>query len=81
MAIDITKYNVNHTGAKTQSGGLNIGLIIAEYHGSLYKLVIKPPKNETPNAANTNTNKETIFFNKGIKNNLQLLKVILINFY
>ena len=39
MAKDIAMYKVIHTGAKTHSGGLNEGLIMLEYHGSLYKLV------------------------------------------
>ena len=39
IATDIAMYKVIQTGAKTQSGGLNEGLIIPEYHGSLYRLV------------------------------------------
>jgi|TARA_B110000977_G_C10776520_1_gene376837 hypothetical protein len=41
--MDIKKYNVVHTGAKTQLGGLKAGSIIAEYQGSLKDAVIKPP--------------------------------------
>jgi len=39
MATDIAIYKVIQTGAKTQSGGLNEGFTIPEYHGSLYRLV------------------------------------------
>ena len=35
MATDIAKYKVIQTGAKIQSGGLNEGLTIEEYQGSL----------------------------------------------
>ena len=38
-ATDIAIYKVIHTGAKTQSGGLNEGFTIPEYHGSLYRSV------------------------------------------
>ena len=34
-ATDIAKYKVIQTGEKIQSGGLNEGFIIVEYHGSL----------------------------------------------
>jgi hypothetical protein len=66
MATDIAKYNAIHAGAKIQSGGLNSGLIIVEYHGSLYKLVTRPPQADAPKARSTNINKEIIFFDKGI---------------
>jgi len=39
IATDIAMYKAIQTGAKTQSGGLNEGFTIPEYHGSLYKLV------------------------------------------
>ena len=39
MAIDIKRYNIVQTGAKTQLGGLKLGKIISEYHGSL-KVVV-----------------------------------------
>jgi len=39
MATDIAIYKDIQTGAKTQSGGLNKGFTIPEYHGSLYRLV------------------------------------------
>ena len=34
------------TGAKIQLGGLNEGLLINEYHGSLKPAVTKPPTND-----------------------------------
>jgi len=43
MAKAIRIYNAVHTGANTQLGGLKIGSIISEYHGSLKELVVKPP--------------------------------------
>jgi len=43
MANDIKTYNVVHTGAKTQLGGLKLGRIISEYQGSLNDVVTKPP--------------------------------------
>ena len=39
IATDIDIYKIIHTGAKTQSGGINEGFAISEYHGSLYRLV------------------------------------------
>ena len=39
IANDIKKYNVDHTGAKTQLGGLKLGKMICEYQGSL-KVVV-----------------------------------------
>ena len=49
MAIDIIIYNVVQTGAKTQLGGLKLGRIIWEYHGSLKDAVVKPPIAEAIN--------------------------------
>ena len=43
IATDIIIYNVVHTGANTQLGGLKLGKIISEYHGSLNEVVVKPP--------------------------------------
>ena len=43
IAIDIMMYNVVHTGANTQLGGLKLGKIISEYQGSLNEAVVKPP--------------------------------------
>ena len=45
-AIDINKYSVDQTGAKTQLGGLNDGKIILEYQGSLNVEVTILPINE-----------------------------------
>jgi len=36
-------YNNVQTGANTQLGGLKLGKIISEYHGSLNEVVVKPP--------------------------------------
>ena len=36
-------YNIVHTGAKTQLGGLKLGNSISEYQGSLKDAVTKPP--------------------------------------
>ena len=46
IAIVINKYNVVHTGAKTQSGGLNDALFKVEYQGSLYEIVDIAPIKE-----------------------------------
>ena len=46
IAIVIIKYNVVHTGANIQSGGLNTGLFNNEYQGSLNLIVANPPINE-----------------------------------
>ena len=43
IAIVIIKYNVVHTGANIQSGGLKAGLFNNEYQGSLKLIVAKPP--------------------------------------
>jgi hypothetical protein len=36
-------YSVVQTGANIQLGGLKLGKMIAEYHGSLNEVVVKPP--------------------------------------
>ena len=36
-------YKVVQTGPNTQLGGLKLGKIICEYHGSLKEVVVKPP--------------------------------------
>ena len=46
IAILISKYKVDHTGANTQLGGLKLGKIISEYQGSLKLMVAKPPTKE-----------------------------------
>jgi hypothetical protein len=43
IAIVISKYKVDHTGANTQAGGLKLGFIKVEYQGSLDVYVIMPP--------------------------------------
>ena len=43
MAKDIIKYKLDHTGAKTQLGGLKLGKINCEYQGSLNIDVAKHP--------------------------------------
>jgi len=43
IATAIKTYNVVHTGANTQSGGLKEDLFMLEYQGSLYILVAKLP--------------------------------------
>ena len=40
------------TGAKTQLGGLKLGKIICEYHGSLNDDVVKPPIADAVNVIN-----------------------------
>jgi hypothetical protein len=66
IATDIAKYKVIHTGAKTQSGGLNVGFIIVEYQGSLERLVTRPPHADAAKAKTININKEIIFLDKDI---------------
>ena len=66
IATDIAIYKVIHTGAKTQSGGLNEDFTISEYHGSLYRLVTKLPHAEAPKARILNINREIIFLVKDI---------------
>ena len=39
-------YNAVQTGANTQLGGLKLGRIISEYHGSLKEVVVYPPIKE-----------------------------------
>ena len=66
IATDIAIYKVIHTGAKTQSGGLNEGFAISEYHGSLYKLVTKLPHAEAPKARIFIINREITLLVKDI---------------
>ena len=42
-------YNTVHTGPNIQLGGLKLGSIISEYHGSLKTDVAKPPTAEAIN--------------------------------
>tara|TARA_B100000989_G_scaffold291008_1_gene264935 strand:- start:8780 stop:9025 length:246 start_codon:yes stop_codon:yes gene_type:complete len=46
IAIAINRYNVVHTGANTQSGGVKKDLLSDEYQGSLYEIVAILPINE-----------------------------------
>ena len=39
-------YNAVQTGANTQLGGLKLGRVISEYHGSLKEVVTYPPIKE-----------------------------------
>ena len=58
------KYKVVHTGPKTQSGGLKVGLFSSEYQGSLNVKVAKPPINEAENViARNNINVKNLFLN------------------
>ena len=66
IAIVIIKYSVVQTGANIQSGGLKVGFVMVEYHGSLSMLVIKPPQAEAPKARTTKINNEKIFLDKVI---------------
>jgi hypothetical protein len=43
IATDIMMYSIVQTGANIQLGGLKLGKMIAEYHGSLNEVVVKPP--------------------------------------
>ena len=62
MAIDIKIYNVVHTGAKTQLGGLKLGSIISEYQGSLNEVVIKLPTADAVNVISNIINKDKYLF-------------------
>jgi hypothetical protein len=62
MAIDIKIYNVVHTGAKTQLGGLKLGRIISEYQGSLNEAVVKPPITDAKEVINSINSKDKYLF-------------------
>jgi|TARA_B100000959_G_C14509401_1_gene430688 hypothetical protein len=62
IAIAIKIYSVVQTGAKTQSGGLNVGLFIVEYQGSLFILVEKPPIAEAANVTIIKPNNDVYLF-------------------
>ena len=52
------------TGPNIQSGGLNVGLLSNEYHGSLNVMVAKPPMNEAENViARNDINVRNLFLN------------------
>ena len=60
----INKYNVVHTGANIQSGGLKLALINVEYHGSLYVIVAMLPTKDAENVINAKIKKDkNLFFN------------------
>tara|TARA_B100000767_G_scaffold59081_1_gene54842 strand:+ start:2464 stop:2664 length:201 start_codon:yes stop_codon:yes gene_type:complete len=62
MAIDIKIYNVVHTGAKTQLGGLKLGRIISEYQGSLNEAVVKPPITDAKEVIKSINSKDKYLF-------------------
>ena len=51
-------YNVVQTGPNTQLGGLKLGRIISEYHGSLNEVVVNPPIAEAINVIKRIKNKD-----------------------
>ena len=62
MAIDIRIYNVVHTGANTQLGGLKLGRTISEYQGSLNDAVTKPPMPDAIKVMDKIKNKDKYLF-------------------
>ena len=62
IANDIIIYNVVHTGAKTQLGGLKLGSTISEYQGSLKYAVVKPPMTDAKKVITSIINKEKYLF-------------------
>ena len=64
MAIDIKMYNVVHTGANTQLGGLKLGRTISEYQGSLKDAVVKPPIADARKVISSNKKKDFYIKNK-----------------
>ena len=64
IANVIIKYRVVQTGAKIQLGGLNEGLLIKEYHGSLKSEVTRPPTTDDEYVIIINNkNDKNLFFN------------------
>ena len=58
------KYNVVHTGAKIQSGGLKLDLTNSEYQGSLKFIVTNPPIKEAEYViSRKRVNDNILFFN------------------
>ena len=55
-------YKVVQTGANTQLGGLKLGKIISEYHGSLKDAVINPPIIEGIKVIKSNKNRDKYLF-------------------
>ena len=56
------KYSIVQTGAKTQLGGLKLGKIISEYHGSLNEEVIKLPIEDAVKVIKINRNRDKYLF-------------------
>ena len=64
IANVIIKYRVVQTGAKIQLGGLNEGLLIKEYHGSLKSEVTRPTTTDEEYVIiMNNKNDKNLFFN------------------
>ena len=64
IASVIMKYNVVHTGAKIQSGGLKLDLTSSEYQGSLKFIVTNPPIKEAEYViSRKRVNDNILFFN------------------
>jgi len=60
----INKYNVVHTGANIQSGGLKLALVNEEYHGSLFVTVAMPPIKDAEYVIKAKIKKDkNLFFN------------------
>ena len=58
------KYNVVHTGAKIQSGGLKLDLTNSVYQGSLKFIVTNPPIKEAEYViSRKRVNDNILFFN------------------
>jgi hypothetical protein len=55
-------YNIVQTGANTQLGGLKLGKIISEYHGSLNEVVIKLPIADAVKVIKINRNRDKYLF-------------------
>ena len=55
-------YNVVHTGANTQLGGLKLAKIISEYQGSLNEAVVKPPIADAKEVIKIIKNKDKYLF-------------------
>jgi hypothetical protein len=49
-------------GANTQLGGLKLGKIISEYHGSLNEVVVKPPIADALKVIKSIKNKDKYLF-------------------
>ena len=68
-------YNVVQTGPNTQLGGLKVGRIISEYHGSLKEEVTNPPIPEAANVTRSiNPKDKYLLFIVIMRYNLSCLK-------